>query len=107
MNKIMLIAFTLTSVTTIATENLPKQCKNTEINASYIDQKIVRGHHVNIVHIFGESARELYFQIYSDETVITENGVDFVIKTQENTEISCVREVKIKQNRCTNYECVI
>lgn len=107
MKRIITILITLTSLSAIASENLPKQCKNTKIKSSYIEQKIVRGREVNIVHVFGDSARALYLQIDSDETVVTENDVDYVIKTQKNSEISCLREVQIQQNGCTHYQCVI
>lgn len=102
-----MILVTLTSVSAIASENLPKQCKNGKIRSSYIEQKVVRGRHVNIVHVFGEAARELYLHIDSDETMVTEDDVDYVIKTQKNTEISCLHEEQIQQDGCTNYQCVI
>lgn len=107
MKKTIMTLVTLTSASVIASENLPKQCKNEKIRSSYIEHKAVRGRQVNIVHLFGEPARALYLKIDSDETVVTEYDVDYVIKTQKNTEISCLREEQIQQNGCTNYQCVI
>lgn len=87
--------------------DLPKQCKNAGQAKSYIEQKEINGRKINIVHVYGDSARDIYSDIDGDETSITEKGTEYIIKTQKNTEINCFREKLTKENGCTNYDCEI
>lgn len=101
MKKMITLLVLLSSINAFS-EGLPKQCP--EPAKSYIEHKEVKGKTFDIVHVFGETARDVYSELSGDETNTTENGKDLTIKSQGN--IDCFRQYKTKNKApCAVYEC--
>lgn len=105
MKKLLFGFITLGSISVFAVD-LPKQCSISLRTKAYIQQKENHGHKMDIVHIFGDAAKDIYAEITGDETWVTENGKEYVIKSQGN--INCFREDRTKKGEvCAIYECEI
>lgn len=90
--------------------NFPAQCSGTSPK-NYIEHTTnIKGSKIDLIHVFGNAARELYVSLDGDQTWITEKGKELVIVSQVllNGEINCYRVDRIKNNKvCADYECEI
>lgn len=108
MRKLLAIMTLLSSLTSMAAPILPKQCEGETRKANIETKANMHNKKVTIVHLYGETARELYMSMNVDETSISENAGkdDYIIKSQEDAH--CFRQFKtVKKKICAKFECEI
>lgn len=108
MKKFIVMISLLSTVTSMAAPMLPKQCEGETRKANIETKTNMHNKKVTIVHLYGETARDLYISLDGDETSITENAGkdDYIIKSQEDAH--CFRQFKtVKKKICAKFECEI
>lgn len=105
MNQLLMGLLFFGSISAFAGE-LPKVCTHLQTKKSFIEHKVHDGKKMEIVHLFGNSARDIYSDVAGDETWITEKGEEIVIKSEKN--MDCFRQNRENNKEaCAIYECEI